>query len=68
MTGVAIVIPWIKTWYAPLLFRPQLFLRGVRLLFGDHAMFFRRADFLTVGGCDPSTSAVPDRLFEISVF
>jgi hypothetical protein len=34
---------WIKTWYAPLLFRPQLFLRGVRLLFGDHAMFFRRA-------------------------
>ena len=23
---------------------------------------------LTVGGCDPSTSAVPDRLFEISVF
>ena len=25
------------------------FLRGVRLLFGDHAMFFRRADFLAVG-------------------
>jgi glycosyltransferase involved in cell wall biosynthesis len=45
---------WIKTWYAPLLFRPQLFLRGVRLLFGDHAMFFRRADFLAVGGCDPA--------------
>src|SRR6202048_4670951 len=39
---------WIKTWYAPLLFRPQLFLRGVRLLFGDHAMFFRRAEFLCV--------------------
>src|ERR1043165_5726645 len=45
---------WIKTWYAPLLFRPQLFMRGVRLLFGDHAMFFRRADFLAVGGCDPT--------------
>ena len=45
---------WIKTWYAPLLFRPLLFLRGLRLLFGDHAMFFRRADFLTVGGCDPT--------------
>jgi glycosyltransferase involved in cell wall biosynthesis len=45
---------WIKTWYAPLLFRPHLFLRGVRLLFGDHAMFFRRADFLAVGGCDPT--------------
>ncbi len=44
---------WIKTWYAPLLVRPHLFFRGVRLLFGDHAMFFRRAEFLTVGGCDP---------------
>ncbi len=44
---------WIKTWYAPLLGRPHLFLRGGRLLFGDHAMFFRRADFLAVGGCDP---------------
>ena len=43
-----------RTWYAPLLFRPLLFLRGVRLLFGDHAMFFRRADFLAVGGCDPT--------------
>lgn len=43
---------WIKTWYAPLIMRPHLFVRGVRLLFGDHAMFFRRADFLAVGGCD----------------
>ena len=43
---------WIKTWYAPLLTRPLLFFKGVRLLFGDHAMFFRRADFLTIGGCD----------------
>jgi glycosyltransferase involved in cell wall biosynthesis len=43
---------WIKTWYAPLLARPHLFFKGVRLLFGDHAMFFRRADFLSVGGCD----------------
>ena len=45
---------WIKTWYAPLLGRPHLFLRGGRLLFGDHAMFFRRVDFLSLGGCDPS--------------
>ena len=44
---------YIKTWYAPLLCRPHLFFRGVRLLFGDHAMFFRRADFLSVGGCTP---------------
>jgi glycosyltransferase involved in cell wall biosynthesis len=43
---------WIKTWYAPLLTRPHLFFRGVRLLFGDHAMFFRREHFIAVGGCD----------------
>ena len=43
---------WIKTWYAPLLTRPLLFVRGVRLLFGDHAMFFRREHYLAVGGCD----------------
>ncbi len=48
---------WLKTWYVPLLFRPHLFLRGARLLFGDHAMFFRRADFLAVGGCDPACRA-----------
>lgn len=44
---------WIKTWYAPLFFRPHLFMRGVRLLFGDHAMFFRRETFEAAGGCDP---------------
>ena len=43
---------WLKTYYAPLIFRPHLFLRGGRLLFGDHAMFFRRADFDAVGGFD----------------
>ena len=43
---------WAKTWYAPLLFRPRLFARGGRLLFGDQAMFFRRADLLAVGGFD----------------
>ena len=51
---------WIKTWYAPLLFRPHLFFRGVRLLFGDHAMFFRRADFLAVGGCNPGMSVMEE--------
>jgi GT2 family glycosyltransferase len=44
---------WAKTWYAPLLFRPHLFFSGTRLLFGDHAMFFRKEDYLKVGGCDP---------------
>ena len=51
---------WIKTWYAPLLLRPHLFVKGVRLLFGDHAMFFRRADFLAVGGCDPGMSVMEE--------
>jgi GT2 family glycosyltransferase len=51
---------WIKTWYAPLLFRPRLFLRGARLLFGDHAMFFRRADFKAVGGCDPQMAVMEE--------
>ena len=51
---------WAKTWYAPLLFHPVLFMRGVRLLFGDHAMFFRRADYLTVGGCDPAAKVMEE--------
>ena len=51
---------WLKTWYAPLLFRPRLFFRGARLLFGDHAMFFRRADFLAMGGCDTTLPIMED--------
>jgi glycosyltransferase involved in cell wall biosynthesis len=51
---------WIKTWYVPMIFRPHLFLRGGRLLFGDHAMFFRRADFLAVGGCDETLTVMED--------
>jgi GT2 family glycosyltransferase len=51
---------WIKTYYAPLLFRPHLFIRGGRLLFGDHAMFFRRADFLAVGGFDEAMAVMEE--------
>lgn len=51
---------WIKTWYVPIVFRPLMFLRGGRLLFGDHAMFFRRDDFLAVGGCDESLTLMED--------
>ncbi|MEO1404957.1 MAG: TIGR04283 family arsenosugar biosynthesis glycosyltransferase [Pseudomonadota bacterium] len=43
---------FIKTWYAPLLFRPISFMRGGRLLFGDQVMICRRADFEAVGGFD----------------
>ncbi|MEX0758135.1 MAG: L-threonylcarbamoyladenylate synthase, partial [Tistlia sp.] len=44
----------------PLLLRPGLLFGGVRLLFGDHAMFFRRAQFLTVGGCDPAATVMEE--------
>ncbi len=43
---------YLKTYYAPLIFRPHLFLKGMRLLFGDQVMFCRRADFWNVGGFD----------------
>ena len=51
---------WAKTWYGPILLRPHLFVRGLRLLFGDHAMFFRKADFEAVGGCDPAMHIMED--------
>lgn len=51
---------WIKTYYAPMIFRPHLFLRGGRLLFGDHAMFFRRDDFEAIGGFDASMAVMEE--------
>jgi rSAM/selenodomain-associated transferase 2 len=47
---------FLKTYYAPLLFRPFQFFRGLRLLFGDQVMFCRRQDFWNCGGFD---SALP---------
>jgi len=41
---------FIKTWYAPLLFRPISFFKGCRLLFGDQVMICRREDFNSIGG------------------
>lgn len=43
---------YLKTYYAPLLFRPHLFFKGLRLLFGDQVMFCRRQDFWDCGGFD----------------
>lgn len=51
---------WIKTWYAPLFLKTLWFFQGMRLLFGDHAMFFRRADFLSVGGCNPGEAVMEE--------
>lgn len=47
---------YLKTYYAPLLFRPHLFFKGLRLLFGDQVMFCRRTDFWDCGGFN---SALP---------
>lgn len=43
---------YLKTYYAPLLFRPHLFFQGLRLLFGDQVIFCRRVDFWNCGGFD----------------
>lgn len=44
---------YLKTYYAPLLFRPySFFFRGLRLLFGDQVIFCRQADFARCGGFD----------------
>jgi len=51
---------FIKTWYAPLLFRPISFFRGCRLLFGDQVMICRRADFEAIGGWDPQQAIMEE--------
>lgn len=45
---------YLKTYYAPLLFRPHLFFKGLRLLFGDQVIFCRRTDFWECAGFDPA--------------
>lgn len=42
----------LKTYYAPLLFRPHLFFQGLRLLFGDQVIFTRHQEFWKCGGFD----------------
>lgn len=51
---------FIKTWYAPLLFRPLSFFRGCRLLFGDQVMVCRRADFEAIGGWGPEQAIMEE--------
>ncbi|MBD1864070.1 MULTISPECIES: TIGR04283 family arsenosugar biosynthesis glycosyltransferase [Trichocoleus] len=51
---------YLKTYYAPLLFRPRLFFKGLRLLFGDQVMFCRRQDFWECGGFDPALPIMED--------
>jgi rSAM/selenodomain-associated transferase 2 len=51
---------YLKTYYAPLLFRPHLFLRGLRLLFGDQVMFCRREAFWAGGGFNEALPIMED--------
>lgn len=49
-----------KTYLAPLCFRPLLYLRGLRLLFGDQVMITRRSIFWRVGGFDEALPLLED--------
>lgn len=52
---------FIKTYYAPLIFRPYLFwIKGGRLLFGDQVIFCRQEDFEACGGFDPELPLMED--------
>jgi rSAM/selenodomain-associated transferase 2 len=51
---------YLKTYYAPLIFRPYLFLKGLRLLFGDQVIFCRHGDFGKVGGFDSALPIMED--------
>jgi rSAM/selenodomain-associated transferase 2 len=50
----------VKTSLAPLLFRPHLFVRGLRLLFGDQAMVIRRSSFERCGGFNAELPLLED--------
>ncbi|MEX1317749.1 MAG: TIGR04283 family arsenosugar biosynthesis glycosyltransferase [Synechococcaceae cyanobacterium] len=49
-----------KTCLAPLLFRPHLYGRGLRLLFGDQVMVMRRSSFERCGGFDAALPLLED--------
>lgn len=51
---------YLKTYYAPLLFRPHLFFKGLRLLFGDQVIFCRRSDFWECKGFDRNLPIMED--------
>lgn len=51
---------YLKTYYAPLLFKPRLFFKGLRLLFGDQVMFCRRVDFWDCGGFNEALPIMED--------
>ena len=50
----------LKTYYAPFLFRPLRFLKGLRVLFGDQVIFCRRRDFWDCSGFDDDLPIMED--------
>ncbi|MEL6567976.1 MAG: TIGR04283 family arsenosugar biosynthesis glycosyltransferase [Pseudomonadota bacterium] len=54
---------YLKTYYAPALFRPISFWKGARLLFGDQAIFCRSEDFHAIGGYDDTQSIMEEADF-----
>jgi rSAM/selenodomain-associated transferase 2 len=51
---------YLKTYYAPAIFRPHLFFRGLRILFGDQVIFCRRNDFNSCDGFDSKLPIMED--------
>lgn len=51
---------YLKTYYAPLIFHPHLFFRGLRILFGDQVIFTRLGNFWDCGGFDSTLSIMEE--------
>ena len=51
---------YLKTYYAAIIFRPHLFIKGLRILFGDQVIFCRRDDFVDCGGYDARLPIMED--------
>lgn len=51
---------FVSTYYAPALFAPLAFLRGLRCMFGDQSLFCRQKDFKRVGGFDTRLPIMED--------
>lgn len=51
---------YISTYYAPALFAPRAFIRGLRCMFGDQSLFCRQSDFKRVGGFDTRLPIMED--------
>ena len=51
---------YLKTYYGAIIFRPHLFIKGLRILFGDQVIFCRRQDFEDCGGFDPQLPIMED--------